>query len=125
MTCVLLVEDSPVAVAWVEQALPGDEVMHVPTLARGIALLADARFDVVITDVRGVTDHPAMLAVTNLRTALDRAGSEHVAILLTSGVDPFVLHGIAGFVRGTHALPKPFSRNDLRALVARVTGVTP
>jgi hypothetical protein len=45
--------------------------------------------------------------------------------VLTSGVDPFVLHGIADSVRNTHALPKPFSRNDLRALVARVTGVTP
>jgi len=121
MTCVLLVEDSAASVAWVRQSLPGDEVMHVPTLARGIALLTDVRFDVVVTDVRGVTDHPALLAVTNLRTALDRAGSEHVAILLTSGVDPYVLSGIAGSVRGTHALPKPFSRSDLRSLVERVT----
>lgn len=121
MISVLLVEDAPTAVAWVEQALPGDEVMDVPTLARGIALLSAARFDLVVTDVRGVTDRPPLLAVSDLRTAMDRAGSEHVAILLTSGVDPFVLHGIAGSVRNTHALPKPFSRNDLRSLVERVT----
>jgi CheY-like chemotaxis protein len=121
MTSVLLVEDSAASVAWVKQALPGDEVMDVPTLARGLALLTAVRFDLVITDVRGVTDRPPLLAVSALRTAMDRAGSEHVAILLTSGVDPFVLHGIAGSVRNTHALPKPFSRNDLRSLVERVT----
>lgn len=121
MTSVLLVEDSADAVAWVEQALPGDEVMHVPTLARGVALLDAMRPDIVITDVLGVTDRAPLLAVTDLRTAIDRAGSEHIAILLTSGVDPFVLRGIAGSVRNTHALCKPFSRNDLRALVARLT----
>lgn len=121
MTSVLLVEDSPSAVEWVEQSLPGDEVMHVPTLARGVALLAAMRPDVVISDVLGVTDRAPLLAVTDLRTAMDRAGSDHVAILLTSGVDPFVLRGIAGSVRNTHALPKPFSRNDLRSLVERVT----
>lgn len=124
MTSVLLVEDSPSAVAWVEQSLPDDEVMHVPTLARGVALLAAMRPDIVISDVLGVTDRAPLLAVTDLRTAMDRAGSEHVAILLTSGVDPFVLRGIAGSVCNTHALPKPFSRSNLRALVARVTGVT-
>lgn len=121
MISVLLVEDSADAVAWVQQALPGDEVMHVPTLARGVALLSAWRPDVVITDVRGVTDRPELLAITDLRTALDRAGSDHVAILLTSGVDPYVLHGIAGSVRDAHALCKPFSRNDLRSLVERVT----
>lgn len=124
MTSVLLVEDSPSAIAWVEQSLPDGEVMHVPTLARGVALLGAMLPDVVITDVCGVTDRPPLLAVTDLRTAMDRAGSDHVAILLTSGVDPYVLRGIAGSVRNTHALPKPFSRNALRSLVERVTGVT-
>lgn len=124
MTSVLLVEDSADAVAWVEHSLPGDEVMVVPTLARGVALLSAWRPDVVVTDVRGVTAQPSLLAITDLRTALDRAGCEHVAIILASGVDPYVLHGIAGSVRHTHALPKPFSRHDLRALVGRLTGVT-
>jgi hypothetical protein len=36
-----------------------------------------------------------------------------------------MLHEIAGALVDVYALPKPFSRNDLRALVARVTGVTP
>jgi hypothetical protein len=47
-----------------------------------------------------------------------------VPLVLASGLDPHVLREIAASLVHTHALPKPFSRNGLRALVARVTGVT-
>jgi DNA-binding NarL/FixJ family response regulator len=103
-------------------------VADVTTLAEARAVLRVAVPDVVLCDLRGTSDVSPTEAARDLRIALDSAGASiraRVPMVLTSGVDPFVLHGIADSVRNTHALPKPFSRNDLRALVARVTGVTP
>jgi hypothetical protein len=47
-----------------------------------------------------------------------------VPLVLTSGLDPHALEGIAASLVHTHALPKPFTRNALRSLIERVTGVT-
>lgn len=121
----LLVEDHDGHASLVVDGLAGLAwVQRVTTLAEAREVLRVALPDVVLCDLRGTSDAAPLLAVTDLRTAMDRAGSDHVAILLTSGVDPYVLRGIAGSVRNTHALPKPFSRSNLRSLVERVTGVT-
>jgi hypothetical protein len=47
-----------------------------------------------------------------------------VPLVLTSGLDPHALEGIAGALVDVYALPKPFTRNALRSLIERVTGVT-
>lgn len=84
--------------------------------------------DVVLCDLRGTSDHDApLLTATNLRIALDKACVRlrmRVPLVLASGLDPYVLDGIAGSLVDVYALPKPFSRNALRSLVERVTGVT-
>jgi hypothetical protein len=82
----------------------------------------------VLCDLRGTSDHDApLLTATNLRIALDNASARlrmRVPLVLTSGLDPHVLDGIAGALVDVYALPKPFTRNALRSLIERVTGVT-
>lgn len=103
-------------------------VQHVATVDEARAVFRTLVPDVVLCDLRGTSDHDApLLTATGLRIALDKACARlqmRVPLVLTSGLDPHVLDGIAGALVDVYALPKPFSRSNLRALVARVTGVT-
>lgn len=104
--------------AWVQRVASADEAL---------AVLAWLVPDVVLLDLCGTSSEAPLLVATSVRMALDRAGDRvrtRVPLVLTSGLDPHVLRGIAGSLVDTHPLPKPFSRSNLRALVARVTGVT-
>jgi CheY-like chemotaxis protein len=126
----LLVEDNDDHAGLVADGLHGlARVQHVATADEARAILRTLVPDVVLCDLRGTSDHDApLLTATNLRIALDNASARlrmRVPLVLTSGIDPHMLHEIAGALVDVYALPKPFSRNDLRALVARVTGVTP
>jgi CheY-like chemotaxis protein len=126
----LLVEDNDDHAALVVDGLHGlARVQHVATADEARAILRTLVPDIVLCDLRGTSDHDApLLTATNLRIALDNASARlrmRVPLVLTSGIDPHMLHEIAGALVDVYALPKPFSRNDLRALVARVTGVTP
>lgn len=103
-------------------------VQRVAHADEALAVLAWVVPDLVLCDLRGTSDAAPQLAATSLRIAMDRAGDRvraRIPLVLASGLDPHVLREIAASLVHTHALPKPFSRNDLRALVARVTGVTP
>lgn len=124
----LLVEDHDGHAALVADGLRGLAwIQRVATLAEARAVLRVAVPDVVLCDLRGTSDVSPTEAASDLRIALDSAGASiraRVPLVLTSGLDPYVLDGIAGALVNTLALPKPFSCNDLRALVARVTGVT-
>lgn len=105
--------------AWVQRVASADEAL---------AVLAWLVPDVVLLDLCGTSQEAPLLVASSVRIALDRAGDRvrtRVPLVLTSGLDPHVLQGIAGSLDRTHALPRPASRNALRALVARVTGVTP
>ena len=126
----LLVEDDGDHAALVVDGLRDlARVQHVATADEARAVLRTLVPDVVLCDLRGTSDHDApLLTATNLRIALDNASARlrmRVPLVLASGLDPYVLDGIAGALVDVYALPKPFSRNALRALVARVTGVTP
>ena len=124
----LLVEDHDGHAALVADGLRGLAwIQRVTTLAEARAVLRVAVPDVVLCDLRGTSDVSPTEAASDLRLALDSAGASiraRVPLVLTSGLDPYVLDGIAGALVNTHALSKPFSCNALRALVARVTGVT-
>ena len=125
----LLVEDDVGHAALVVDGLRDlARVQHVATADEARAVLRTLVPDVVLCDLRGTSDHDApLLTATNLRIALDNAAARlrmRVPLVLASGLDPYVLDGIAATLVHTHALPKPFSRSNLRALVARVTGVT-
>lgn len=114
-----LVADALRGVAMVQRVAHADEAL---------AVLGWVVPDVVLCDLRGTSDEAPMLAAASLRIAMDRAGDRaraRIPLVLASGLDPHVLREIAASLVHTHALPKPFSRTDLRALVARVTGVTP
>jgi CheY-like chemotaxis protein len=126
----LLVEDDADHAALVVDGLHGlARVQHVATADEARKIIRTLVPDVVLCDLRGTSDHDApLLTATNLRIALDNASARlrmRVPLVLASGIDPHVLHEIAGALVDVYALPKPFSRNALRALVARVTGVTP
>lgn len=125
----LLVEDDDGHASLVVDGLAGLAwVQRVTTLAEARAVLLVAVPDVVLCDLRGTAATEPLIAATDLRIALNNVCARlrvRVPLVLTSGVDPDLLDGIAGSLVDTHALPKPFSRNALRALVARVTGVTP
>ena len=113
-----LVVDGLAGLAWVQR---------VTTLAEAREVLRVAVPDVVLCDLRGTSDAAPLLTATDVRIALDNACARlrvRVPLVLTSGVDPYVLDGIAGALVDVYALPKPFSRADLRALVGRITGVT-
>ncbi len=102
-------------------------VQHVATADEARAILRTLVPDVVLCDLRGTAATEPLIAAADLRIALDNACARlrvRVPLVLTSGVDPHVLDGIAASLVHTHALPKPFSRNALRSLVERVTGVT-
>lgn len=102
-------------------------VQHVATVDEARAVFRTLVPDVVLCDLRGTAATEPLIAATDLRIALDNASARlrmRVPLVLASGLDPHVLHEIAASLVHTHALPKPFSRNALRALVARVTGVT-
>jgi len=102
-------------------------VQRVATVDEARAVLRTLVPDVVLCDLRGTAASEPLIAATDLRIALDNAAARlraRVPLVLTSGLDPHVLHEIAATLVGVHALPKPFTRNALRALVARVTGVT-
>jgi CheY-like chemotaxis protein len=125
----LLVEDDAGHAALVVDGLHDlARVQHVATADEARTILRTLVPDVVLCDLRGTSDHDApLLTATNLRIALDNASARlrmRVPLVLASGLDPHMLHGIAGALVDVYALPKPFSRNALRALVARVTGVT-
>lgn len=125
----LLVEDDADHAALVVDGLRDlARVQHVATADEARAILRTLVPDVVLCDLRGTAASEPLIAATDLRIALDNASARlrmRVPLVLTSGLDPHVLEGITASLVHTHALPKPFSRNDLRALVARVTGVTP
>lgn len=124
----LLVEDDDDHASLVVDGLRGLAwVQRVTALAEAREVLRFAVPDIVLCDLRGTSDAAPLLTATDLRIALDNACVRlrvRVPLVLTSGVDPNILDGIAATLVHTHALPKPFSRNALRALVARVTGVT-
>ncbi len=124
----LLVEDHDGHASLVADGLRGLAwIQRVTTLAEARAVLRLAVPDVVLCDLRGTSDVSPTEAASDLRLALDSAGARidaRVPLVLTSGLDPYVLDGIAGALVNTYALPKPFSCNALRAIVARVTGVT-
>lgn len=125
----LLVEDDDGHASLVVDGLAGLAwVQRVTTLAEAREVLRVAVPDVVLCDLRGTAATEPLIAAADLRIALNNVCARlrvRVPLVLTSGVDPDLLEGIAGSLVDTHALPKPFSRNDLRALVTRVTGVTP
>ena len=125
----LLVEDNDDHAALVADGLRDlARVQHVTTADEASAILRTLVPDVVLCDLRGTAASEPLIAATDLRIALDNASARlrmRVPLVLTSGLDPHVLDGIAGALVDVYALPKPFSRNDLRALVARVTGMTP
>lgn len=124
----LLVEDDADHAALVVDGLHGlARVQHVATADEARAILRTLVPDVVLCDLRGTAASEPLIAATDIRIALDNASARlrmRVPLVLASGLDPHVLEGIAASLVHTHALPKPFSRNDIRALVARVTGVT-
>ena len=124
----LLVEDDADHAALVVDGLHGlARVQHVATADEARAILRTLVPDVVLCDLRGTAAGEPLIAATDLRIALDNASVRlrmRVPLVLASGLDPHVLEGIAGALVDVYALPKPFSRNALRALVARVTGVT-
>ena len=124
----LAVEDDDRLAADLAAALRGlAQVQRVPHADAALAVLAWVVPDVVLLDLCGTSGDAPILVATSVRIALDRAGERvrtRVPLVLHSGLDPHVLRGIAGSLDCTHALPRPASRNDLRALVARVTGVT-
>lgn len=125
----LLVEDDDGHASLVVDGLRGLAwVQRVTTLAEARDVLRVAVPDVVLCDLRGTSDAAPLLTATDLRIALDNVCARlrvRVPLVLTSGLDPHVLREIAASLVHTHALPKPFSRNALRSLVERVTGVTP
>ena len=124
----LLVEDDDDHAALVVDGLRDlARVQHVATADEARAILRTLVPDVVLCDLRGTAAGEPLIAATDLRIALDNASVRlrmRVPLVLASGLDPHVLEGIAGALVDVYALPKPFSRNALRALVARVTGVT-
>ena len=124
----LLVEDDDDHAGLVVDGLSDlARVQHVATVDEARAVFRTLVPDVVLCDLRGTAAPEPPIAATDLRIALDNACTRlqmRVPLVLTSGLDPHVLDGIAGALVDVYALPKPFSRNALRALVARVTGVT-
>lgn len=127
----LLVEDNDAHASHVAASLSGvAHVQRVTHADEAIGVLSWVVPDVVITDLRGTCSVSPIEAAASLRIALDAAGARArvrapLPLVIASALDPHVLDGIAGALANTHAIPKPFSRNDLRAVVARVTGVTP
>lgn len=125
----LVVEDDDGHADLVAETLRGlAMVQRVAHADEALAVLAWVVPDLVLCDLRGTSDAAPMLTAASLRIAMDRAGDRvraRIPLVLASGLDPHVLREIAATLVHTHALPKPFSRTDLRALVARVTGVTP
>lgn len=102
-------------------------VQRVASVDDAVAVLAWVVPDVVLLDLCGTSREAPLLVAASVRIALDHAGDRvrtRVPLVLTSGLDPHVLRGIAGSLDRTHALPRPASRADLRALVGRITGVT-
>lgn len=105
-------------------------MQHVEHADDALAVLAWVVPDVLLLDVRGTADVSPVDAALSLRVALDAAGARartrhRIPLVLVSACDPEVLAEIARAVPETHAVSKPFSPRDLRAVVARVTGVDP
>jgi len=125
----LLVEDDADHAALVVDGLRDlARVQHVATADEARAILRTLVPDVVLCDLRGTAAGEPPIAATDLRIALDNASARlrmRVPLVLASGLDPHVLDGIAGALVDVYALPKPFTRNALRSLIERVTGVTP
>lgn len=115
-----VVVDELRGLAHVQRATHADEAL---------AVLLYVVPDVLIADVRGTSDASPAEHAASLRLALDAAGERgrvgaQLPLVLLSGVDPDVLRAAAA-LPATHALSKPFHHHALRALVARLTGVTP
>lgn len=124
---VLLVENSDAIAAHAAEVLRGVAfVSRVQDDEEAYALVAQALPDIVLTDLRGVMSGASPVDyVASLRVRLDacasRVRARSPAIVLASGMDPKVLHAIAGALVGVHALPKPYGPRALRELVERLT----
>lgn len=129
----LLVEDDDGHAGIVAEALRGlAAVQRAETSDDAFAALAWVVPDLLLMDLRGsCTGHTSWVDhVASMRLALDAAGARArvrrpIPLILASGMDPRTIEEIAGAIPHTHALPKPFTRLDLRALVARITGDIP
>jgi DNA-binding response OmpR family regulator len=121
----LAVEDNDRLAADLAAALRGlAYVNRVSTADEALAVLGMCVPDVVLLDLCGTSDEAPLLVAASVRMALDRAGNRvgtRVPLVLHSGLDPHVLRGIAGSLDRTHALPRPASRNELRALITSLT----
>lgn len=105
-------------------------VQHEERLDDALGALASVVPDVLLYDLIGTADAHPVDAARSVRIALDAAATRarirtRIPIVLVSGCDPHVLSEIASAVEETHAVPKPFSPRELRALVLRVTGASP
>jgi len=127
MLHVLAVEDDTRLADDLAAALRGlAQVQRVASADEALAVLAWVVPDVVLLDLCGTSRDAPLLVATSMRIALNGAEDRvrtRVPLVLTSGLDPHVLQKIAESLDRTHALPRPASRADLRALVACVTGV--
>lgn len=127
----LLVEDDDRHAALVDDSLRGlAHVQRVVHADEALAALGWVVPDVLLCDVRGTADATPMDAALSLRVALDSAAARartrtRIPIVLVSACDPEALSAVASAVPETRAVAKPFSPRDLRAVVARVTGVDP
>lgn len=126
----LVAEDDDRHVALLADTLRGlAHVQHVTDADAALAALEWVVPDVVLADVRGCSRVSLAEHAASLRLAIDRAGARarvrtRIPLVLVSALDPDLLAEAVAPLPSAHAHPKPFVPSALRALVARITGVT-
>jgi two-component system response regulator HydG len=118
----LIIEDDPELRRLLKMSLEaaGIETLTAADGKRGLALMKDTRFDVVVTDIL----MPTMDGLEVIQAV--RAGHKDVKIIAISGggrklPGPEVL-GMAEMLGADAALTKPFTREELLATVDAVVG---